>query len=83
VGIFLALVVSSFVETSLSALWSIEARKMEMSCLAPMKDGIASMTAEMVVKAWEETAVADWAAERRVVMMSWAWGMSRDDRCRL
>ena len=58
-GIFLALVVSSFVETSFSALWSIEARKMEMSCLAPMNDGIASMTAEMVMNAWEETALAD------------------------
>jgi hypothetical protein len=59
VGIFLAVTVSSFVETSFSALCSIEARKMQMSCLAPMNDGIASMTAEMVVNAWEDTAVAE------------------------
>jgi len=59
VGTFLALVVRSFVETSLSSLCSIEARKIELSCLELTNVGIASITAEMVVNACDDTAVAD------------------------
>jgi hypothetical protein len=59
VGTFFALVVRSLVETSLSSLCSIDARRIELSCLELTKVGIASMTAEMVVNAWDETAVAD------------------------
>lgn len=59
VGTFLALVVRSLVDTSFSCLCSIEALKIEMSCLALMNWGIASMTAEMVVNAWDDIAVAD------------------------
>lgn len=58
VGTFLALVVRSFVETSLSSLCSIDARRIELSCFELTNVGMASITAEMVVNAWDDTAVA-------------------------
>lgn len=80
VGTFLATTLTSLAEASLTSRCSIEDRNTEMSCLAPMNVGIASITAASVAKAWVELAVAACADCSRTTMSDWAYGIIRAPR---